>query len=192
MDRSARNGNIAVTRCWIPVLVVLFGSLLAGCQTTSSLGPIRTATEVDLDRFMGDWYVIAAIPTFLEKEAYNAIETYEWGEDGRILTTFKFRAGGFDGKEKVYNPVGFVREGTGNAVWGMQFIWPIKAEYRVVYVDEGYSQTVIGRTKRDFVWVMAREPEISEESYSKLLELLEEEGYDLSKLRKVPHKYDEA
>ena len=32
--------------------------------------------QVDLDRFMGDWYVIANIPTFIEKDAYNAIETY--------------------------------------------------------------------------------------------------------------------
>ena len=183
---------INVPNKWILLALVLASLSFSGCQTTSSLGPIRTATEVDLDRFMGDWYVIAAIPTFLEKEAYNAIETYERGEDDRILTTFKFRKGGFDGPEKVYNPVGFVREGTGDAVWGMQFVWPIKAEYRVVYVDDAYALTVIGRTKRDFVWVMARTPTISDESYERMLKLLEEEGYDLSKLRKVPHRYDEV
>lgn len=125
-------------------------------------------------------------------EAYNAIETYELGEDGRILTTFRFRVGGFDGKEKVYNPVGFVREGTGNAVWGMQFIWPIKAEYRVVFVNSEYTLTVIGRTKRDYVWVMARSPTISDEAYQAMLTLLEDEGYDLTKLRKVPHQYDDV
>ena len=33
----------------------------------------------------------------------------------------------------------------------MQFVWPIKAEYLIVYLDEDYSKTVIGRSKRDFV-----------------------------------------
>ena len=39
---------------------------------------------VDLDRFMGDWYVIANIPTAIETEAYNAIESYRLDDDGTI------------------------------------------------------------------------------------------------------------
>jgi apolipoprotein D and lipocalin family protein len=40
--------------------------------------------SVDLERFMGDWYVIANIPTFIEKGAHNAVEGYQmvpqrWG-----------------------------------------------------------------------------------------------------------------
>ena len=38
--------------------------------------PIKPVDHVDLDRFMGDWYVIATIPTWFEKEAYDAVETY--------------------------------------------------------------------------------------------------------------------
>lgn len=193
MNRNRSLPDLPVLRFWILVPVaIVCGLFFSGCQTTGSLGPIRTEAQVDLKRFMGDWYVIAAIPTFIEKESYNATETYELGEDNRILTTFKFRKGGFDGKEKVYNPVGFVREETGNAVWGMQFIWPIKAEYRVVFVNSEYSLTVIGRTKRDYVWVMARTPTISDEAYEKMLMLLEEEGYDLSKLRKVPQQWEDV
>ena len=158
----------------------------AGCQ---SMPPIRTAEYVDLDRFMGDWYVIASIPTFIEKNAYNAIETYERDGKDRIATTFSFRKGGFDGKQKVYEPTGFVRDDASNAVWGMQFIWPIKAEYRVVYVNDDYDQTIIGRTKRDFVWIMARTPSIPEEDYARLVGLLGEEGYDTSLIRRVPQQW---
>lgn len=174
----------------LPALALLLISLLAmtGCQS-NSLGPIRTESNVDLQRFMGDWYVIAAIPTFLETESYNAVERYELLPDNRIKTTFSFNKGGFDGPRKVYNPVGFVREGTGNAVWGMQFIWPIKAEYRIVHVDDAYSQTIIGRTKRDYVWIMARTPEIPEADYQELLKLISDEGYDLSEIRKVPQRW---
>ncbi len=134
---------------------------LAGCTGAPVSDPINTVDKVDLKRFMGDWYVIANIPTFVEKGAHNAIETYALNEDGTIATTFTFRKDSFDGKQKTYRPKGFVRDTDSNAVWGMQFIWPFKGDYRIVYLDDAYSQTIIGRNKRDYVWIMAREPSIA-------------------------------
>lgn len=165
----------------LPILA--FICLMTGCQSPS---PIRTEASVDLDRFMGDWYVIACIPTFIETEAYNAVESYARGEGNRIDTTFTFNKGGFDGPLKEYNPTGFVSEES-NAVWGMRFIWPIKAEYRIVYLDDDYTQTIIGRSKRDYVWIMARTPQIPDEDYQQLVNIIAAEGYDISQLRKVPH-----
>jgi apolipoprotein D and lipocalin family protein len=158
---------------------------LLGCQTTNT---IHTVPSVDLNRFMGDWYVIANIPTFIEKEAYNAVESYRLAEDGTIETTFKFNKGGFDGPIKTYNPRGYVRDEKSNAVWGMQFFWPFKAEYRIIFLNEDYSTTVIGRTKRDYVWIMARQPAISDEEYDFILNFLQEQGYDISKVLKVPQR----
>jgi apolipoprotein D and lipocalin family protein len=168
-------------------LAVTASLALAACAGS---GPeMRTVDYVDLERFMGDWYVIANIPTFLEEGAHNAVETYEMNDDGTIATTFTFRDGAFDGDKKEYNPKGFVRDTGSHALWGMRFIWPIKADYRIVYLDEDYSQTIIGRNKRDFVWVMAREPNISDEDYEMLLGVVESLGYDLAKVERVPQKW---
>lgn len=150
--------------------------------------PIHTVDAVDIEQFMGDWYVIASIPTFIEKDAYNAIESYRLAEDGTIATTFSFNKGSFEGPRKVYRPRGFIQDNQSNAVWGMQFVWPFKAEYRIIYLTEDYSQTVIGRTKRDYVWIMARKPVIPEDDYRRILDFLRAEGYDLGKLRKVPQQ----
>lgn len=150
--------------------------------------PIHTVDAVDIEQFMGDWYVIASIPTFIEKNAYNAIESYRLAEDGTIATTFSFNKGSFEGPRKVYQPRGFIQDKQSNAVWGMQFVWPFKAEYRIIYLTEDYSQTVIGRTKRDYVWIMARKPVIPEDDYRRILDFLRAEGYDLGKLRKVPQQ----
>jgi len=163
----------------------LFSILLVwGCQT---MKPIHTVESVDLKRFMGDWYVIASIPTFIETDAYNAVESYKLAEDGTIETTFRFNKGGLQGPLKTYNPRGFVEDQQSNAVWGMQFIWPFKAEYRIIYLSDDYEQTIIGRTKRDYVWIMARKPSIPEEDYKRLVTFLEEQGYESAKLRRVPH-----
>ena len=150
---------------------------------------MKTVEKVNLERFMGDWYVIANIPTFLEKDAHNAVETYALNNDGSINTTFTFRDGGFDGKEKRYNPKGFVRDDGSNALWGMRFIWPIKADYRIVYLDEDYQQTIIGRQKRDFLWIMARTPTISDSDYDKLIEFAVSIGYDVDKIERVPQRW---
>ena len=147
-----------------------------------------TVPHVDLPRFMGDWYVIASIPTRLEKRAYNAVESYRLRPDGTIATTFTYRKGSFDGPVKTMRPRGWVRDSS-NAVWGMQFIWPIKAEYLIAYLDENYTQTVIARTARDYVWIMARTPAISEPDYQRLLAEVERLGYSAAKLRRVPQRW---
>ncbi len=137
---------------------------------------------------MGDWYVIAAIPASIEKQSYNALENYKLNDDGTIATTFSFNHGSLDGKLKTYEPRGFVAKHSGNAIWGMQFIWPIKAEYLIAYLDENYTQTIIARNARDYVWIMARTPQISDADYSHLTQFVAKLGYDIGKLRKVPHK----
>jgi apolipoprotein D and lipocalin family protein len=168
---------------FFPVLLIT----LAAC---SSPPPIRTAKAVDLERFMGDWYVIANIPTFIETEAYNAMESYRLAPDGTVATTFSFRKGGFEGERKTYHPTGYIIDKQSHAVWGMQFIWPFKADYRIMYVDEAYEQTIIGRIQRDYVWLMARAPQLSDADYQRFLQLIAEEGYDVSKVRKVPQRWN--
>jgi apolipoprotein D and lipocalin family protein len=161
--------------------------LLAGCQT-EPLAPIATARKVDLPRFMGDWYVIANIPTYFEKDAHNPVESYRLAADGTIETTFTFRDGGFDGQQKTYRPRGFVVDRATNAVWGMQFIWPVKAEYRILHVSDDYRETIIGRTKRDYVWIMARTPQISDNDFQRLMKIIADQGYDIAKVRKAPQQ----
>lgn len=160
--------------------------LLTGCATARP--PLKTVEKVDIQRYMGPWYVIACIPTFIETEAYNAIEEYQLRADGTINTIFTFNKGGFDGPAKRYNPRGFIVDKVNNSTWGMRFVWPFKAEFLITHLSPDYSQTVIGRTKRDYVWIMARTPQIPEADYERLRAELEAQGYDLSKLRKVPHR----
>ena len=173
-----------LTKTLVIAIAVL---LLGGC---AAKGPeMKTVDHVDLERFMGPWYVIANIPTFLEKKAYNAVETYRLNDDGTIATTFTFRKGGFDGKEKEYNPKAFVLDEETNALWGMRFVWPVKADYRIVYLDSEYSQTIIGRQDRDYVWIMARTPTISETDYNMLVSRVDELGYDISQIKRVPQSW---
>ena len=169
-------------------------SLLLACAVAmaseaalaSDLPPIKPVAHVDLQRFMGDWYVIATIPTRFEKDSYNAVETYKLEANGEIATSFRYNEGGFDGKLKHIHSTGFVRKDTGNAVWGVQVVWPIKAQYIVAWLDSDYSQVIVARDARDYTWVMARTPTVSQADYDALMDKVKALGYPLDKVRKVP------
>ena len=165
--------------------IALSAVTLGACQT-SSPNPMPTIGEVDLERFAGQWFVIASIPTFLERDAYNAIEYYDAPVNGRIDTTFTFNKGSSDGPLRRYTPTAFVSEQS-DAVWGMQFLWPFRAEYRIVHLDDDYQYTIIGRTARDYVWIMARQSDISASDYTRLVEEVASLGYDTGKLVRIPH-----
>ena len=85
-------------------------------------------------------------------------------------------------------PRGFVRDRNSNARWGMQFVWPIKADYRIVWLADDYSQTVIARQKRDYLWIMARTPQISAADLDKRIAYAILLGYDPALIRKVPQR----
>lgn len=167
--------------------LALCATLLGGCATTK-LPDIKPVANVELSRFMGSWYVIGVIPTFIEKEAYNSVESYKFDADGTIVTTFTFNKGSFDGPVKTYKPRGFVVENTNNAEWGMRFVWPIKAQYKIAYLSADYGQTIVARDARDYVWIMARTPVISDAQYKELSDYVVSLGYDISKLQKVPQQ----
>ena len=166
---------------------IILGLFLIGSPTyLSATVPLQTVGYVDLERFMGKWYVIACIPTILEKNIFNATETYQLERDGTISTTFAFRKRGFDGPKKEFHPRGFVKNRTTIAIWGMQFIWPIKADYRIIHLDSDYSSTIVGRQKRDYVWIMARQPQLSESLYQEMVNRVFEAGYDINRLVRIP------
>jgi apolipoprotein D and lipocalin family protein len=158
------------------------------CAAPSTLPAVP---RLDLDRYMGDWYVIAAIPTWMERDVWNAVESYSLRADGRIQTDYRHRRGGFDGPLKTYRPVGTVRPGTGNAVWGMQFLWPFQAEYVVAWLDDEYRTAIVGRSRRDYVWIMARAPTLDEAQYRQLSARVAAMGYDTVRLRRVPQRWPE-
>lgn len=165
--------------------LTLAALLLAACQ---SAPPIRVQDNLNLDRFMGDWYVIANIPTPFEEGAHNALEQYRREGPRKVAITFSYNEDSFQGERQTMTPTGFVSEDN-NAVWGVRFIWPFKADYRVLYVSPDYSTTIIGRRKRDYLWIMARQPRLDEDTLDKLKAIAADHGYDASKIQPVPQHW---
>ncbi len=176
----------------------LLGALLTACSSTDALPPLRGMAEpVDLERFMGPWYVIASIPIdipllpmFSEKGAHNGIETYRLNPDGTIETTYVFRRGAFDGPERTFRPRARVANGPVNSEWKMKFAWYLpEADYLILSLDEDYQSTVIGVPDRAYVWIMSRTPVMAETEYNALVAELKAAGYATDRLERVPQRW---
>jgi hypothetical protein len=69
---------------------------------------------------------------------------------------------------------------------------PVAQMVTVAHVDLKrfiYSQTILSRQQRDYVWIIARTPSISEIDHQRLLKIVGEQGYDLNRIQKVPQQW---
>src|SRR5438445_4791994 len=88
---------------FILLLSLLFGACTTMDTSTGSKESLRTVPYVDLPKFMGDWYVIANIPTFVEEGAANSVESYSWNEkEQRIDVDFYLNKWTPEGEIKRY------------------------------------------------------------------------------------------
>ncbi len=161
--------------------------LLAAC-TSNPVPNQELAEKVDIEKFMGTWYVHGYTPTAIDKNAWNGTETYERLPNGKIQTTYEFRKESPDGKLKTYHPVGTIVNSETNAEWRMRFFGIINAAYYILYVDPDHTFTVIGHPNKKYAWIMSREPEIGEERYSRLRNELVKREYDLSNFERMRHE----
>jgi apolipoprotein D and lipocalin family protein len=70
----------------------------------------------------------------------------------------------------------------------MQFLWPIKAQYKIVYLDSNYENTIVARDALDYVWLMSREKSIAEDKLKDFIEKIKAMGYNIDNLRMVPQQ----
>ena len=111
-------------------------AMMSSAALANDMTPIKPVTHVDLPRFMGKWYVIASIPSFIERKAYNGVEMYQLQSNGNVETSFRYRKNSFNDPVKTIHSTGFVTPNTGNAVWGIQLVWPLKEQYLVAYLAD--------------------------------------------------------
>jgi len=156
---------------------------LAGCR---QYAPIPVAPNLDLERFMGQWYVIGSIQTLVDRNPYNAIEIYERAERG-IDITYQFNAGEPNGELKTFKVNAMVDNPGINTDWQVTyFTWPFGADYRVLHIEPDYSVAVIGQPSRKYVWILARRKSIEDALYSDIILYLQDLGYDVAKIRRIP------
>lgn len=143
------------------------------------------APNVDLDRYMGRWYVIGYIPYAFENGRVGSY--YDYKKDGsNIDFLYKSRRHDFDHDLETRTGQAYVAKNTHNAKWRVTFTWPFYTSYLILYVDPDYKVALVGYPGRTLGWVLSRDPQMDADTYKSLLARFAAEGYDISQFRRVP------
>ena len=155
-----------------------------------SLKAHKVVDNLNLEKFMGKWYVISLIPNYFEKGAENAYDYYELNDDGTIDITYKATR---NGKIKTLRQKGTVSSES-NARWKIKFLKPFipffKAPYEVIILDSDYTYMAVGYPNNDYGWIMARDTVIKDDLYNEIIEKLDKDfNYSKGSFKKVIHNY---
>lgn len=175
-------------RFLFPGLLALTAPLaFTGCSTVSGPKPLpATVARVDLDRYMGRWFVISHVPYFLEKGKVASSDYYERRPDGRLVNNFTFREKTVDGPEKTWEGIAWVTDATTNATWKVRFVWPFSVTYKIFSLDPDYRWAVVGTKDAKLLWVLARDRALPPDTYAAILAELRAKAIDPSGLVYVP------
>ena len=173
-------------------LAVILVTLAWLCACASSftdknrLPALVPAEKVELERYYGRWFVIANIPYSAEKGKVGAYVEYVARPDGKIDDLYFFRKLDFSKEIKQWTGIAWVIDRTSNAAWKAQFIWPFSFDYIILAVAPDYSWAIVGHPSRDLAWIFGRKATVPEPLYQELLGKLQAQGYDATRLKRVP------
>jgi len=167
----------------LPSAAMLISLLFSGC---ASRAPLQTVPSVDLKRYAGKWYEIAKYPNWFQRScAGDTKADYTPNPDGSICVVNRSRDK--RGKPIEVNGRATVVPDSGNAKLKVSFGGPFSGAYWVIGLDEkNYSWALVGHPSRQFLWVLARQPELSASTYAGILDLAARQGYDPGRIVRTP------
>jgi len=173
----------------LALLVLSLGGAACATSTTERLRlpPLRTVERVDLPRYLGTWYEIAAFPQSFQKGCTATTATYVLREDGDVDVLNRCRDGAPDGKERTATGRARVVDRTTSAKLEVSFFRPFWGAYWVIDLDPDYRWAVVGHPGRDYLWILARQPALDEATYAGILRRLLEQGYQTGRLVRTIH-----
>ena len=158
----------------IGLILMVIGLTGCGSQLTVDNSVVE---ELDLNRYLGDWYEIARFDHSFERGMEQTKATYTLREDGEIGV---LNTGIKDGKPKEAKGKGKLTDTP--ALLRVSFFGPFYADYRVMMLDADYQYALIGSGSDEYLWILSRTPKLTDEVKTVLLNEARRRGYDTDKL----------
>jgi len=169
-------------------LLSLSFAVLFGCAAGMKQSPLQVVSHVDLNRYLGIWYEIARFPNRFQEGCVASRATYTLLKDGKIGVLNQCYKGGLSGELSSATGKAWVVDKETNAKLKVSFFWPFTGDYWIIDLGENYEYAVVGHPGRAYLWILSRTPEMDEALYNRLLERLQRQGYDTTKLTRSPQK----
>ena len=157
----------------------------AKTTSTANAGqaPVQTVSQVDLNRYMGQWYELATIPMFFERRCTgNVTANYKMLPNGQVevLNSCEVK----DGRRITSTGRAKVMDSQTHAKLKVTFLnffgWRFLAggDYWIIALDPNYQYAVVGHPTRRYLWILSRTPSLPDATLSAISAQLVKQGYE--------------
>ena len=155
--------------------LAVLASLLTGCSKLTVDNSV--VSELDLQRFLGEWYEVARFDHTFERGMEQTKAKYVLREDGDIDV---LNSGIKEGKPKTAE--GKAKLTDTPALLRVSFFGPFYSDYRMMLIDSAYQYALIGSGSDDYLWILSRIPQLSDSIMTVILDEATRRGYDIKQL----------
>jgi apolipoprotein D and lipocalin family protein len=147
---------------------------------------VEPVADFEAERYLGRWYEIARLDHSFERGLSNVTAEYSRRDDGDIRVINR----GFDMEDAEWSDIeGRARfvDSEDRAYLKVSFFGPFFGSYVVFELADDYSHAFVSGYNRDYLWLLAREPEVSDALKERFLQRAGELGFDVSEVAWVAH-----
>lgn len=142
-------------------------------------GNIPIVCDVDLKRYLGNWYEIGRLPLRSERGLDNITAIYNLKKNGEIEVV---NSGYKKGKKSEIRGTAWVDDERCSGALKVRFFWPFKSEYNIIKLDENYNYAVVMGDTKDNLWILNRNPHMESKIYGDIIDFLDDKGFDIKKI----------
>lgn len=157
-------------------LLIMCLSFFTGCTAQTKVDN-SVSGDLNLDKYLGDWYEIARFDHKFERGIQFCKANYSLREDGKVAVK---NTGIKNGKPSEAN--GKAKFTDNPRILRVSFFGPFYGDYRIMLLDEDYQWVLVGGSDESYLWILARTPKISDEIKETILNEATRRGYDVQKL----------
>ena len=168
--------------------LLLAATLTAGLPARAD-EPLPVVPSVDLDRYVGQWHEIARYPNYFERQcARDVTANYTRNDDGTInvVNACRKEDGSLQSAAALARVVAPSKLEVRFAPAWLGFLPFVWGKYWVIELAPDYSYAVVGEPTREYLWILARSPQMDDATYSRITAGLPGFGYDPARLVRNP------
>ena len=174
--------------------LVAVHAMPAQAQDAGTRRPLATIASLDVPRYMGKWYEIAKFPNRFQRDCVsNTSATYSALPGGKVKVVNRCRQA--DGTDKTADGLARQLGGASSpklevrfAPAFLSFLPMVWGDYWVIDLDPNYRLAAVSDSKREYLWILSRNPTVDKASYDALVGRLAAQGLDVGKLVATSHK----
>jgi apolipoprotein D and lipocalin family protein len=166
-------------------LIVLF-LLLTGCVGIPE--NVKPVDNFKLEKYLGTWYEIARLDHSFERGLTRVTATYSMRSDGGVKVINRGFSAEKNSWKEAEGKAYFVKE-PDLGYLKVSFFGPFYGAYIVIELDrENYQYSLVSGPDKSYLWLLARDPNIKEDTRDILIAKAAALGFDVNKLIFVEHE----